>query len=334
MTISVKTGGKLYLAGEYAILTPGQVALIKNIPIFMTAEISFSETYRISSDMFNHEVTLEEEDKDYALVQETVKVMNRFLESQKISPTPFTLRIKGKMERDGKKLGIGSSGSVTVLVIKAMAELYNLELSKDYLFKLASYVLLARGDNGSMGDIACIAYEELIFFQSFDRVKMSQDLALFSLEELLKKDWGYIIRPVRVGLKVELLVGWTQKPSISKDMIRKVTSSIGPEFLKSIRELVSALEKALILGDKQRTFELIEKNSQLLKDLHPAIYSSELVALVDACHGLNAVGKSSGSGGGDCGIVFAFDDTAINMITERWEKSNIIPLYREEIDGK
>ena len=34
MTI-VKTCGKLYWAGEYAILEPGQLALIKAIPIYM-----------------------------------------------------------------------------------------------------------------------------------------------------------------------------------------------------------------------------------------------------------------------------------------------------------
>ncbi|WP_232052594.1 GHMP family kinase ATP-binding protein [Leptotrichia hongkongensis] len=67
------------------------------------------------------------------------------------------------MEIDNKKLGIGSSGSVVVLTIKSILSLYNLKVSKEILFKLSSYVLLKRGDNGSMGDIACISYESLIF---------------------------------------------------------------------------------------------------------------------------------------------------------------------------
>ena len=36
--INVKTGGKLYIAGEYSVLTPGQSAIIKNIDIFMNAD--------------------------------------------------------------------------------------------------------------------------------------------------------------------------------------------------------------------------------------------------------------------------------------------------------
>ena len=43
-TISVQTGGKLYIAGEYAILTPGQTAIIKNIPIYMTAQVREART--------------------------------------------------------------------------------------------------------------------------------------------------------------------------------------------------------------------------------------------------------------------------------------------------
>ena len=32
--VTVKTGGKLYIAGEYSVLTAGQTALIQFIPIF------------------------------------------------------------------------------------------------------------------------------------------------------------------------------------------------------------------------------------------------------------------------------------------------------------
>ena len=56
--IAVKTCGKLYWAGEYAILEPGQLALIKAIPIYMRGEIAFSDSYRIYSDMFDFAVDL------------------------------------------------------------------------------------------------------------------------------------------------------------------------------------------------------------------------------------------------------------------------------------
>jgi len=76
--IAVKTCGKLYWAGEYAILEPGQLALIKAIPIYMKGEIAFSETYRIYSDMFNFAVDLTP-NPDYSLIQETIALVEDFL---------------------------------------------------------------------------------------------------------------------------------------------------------------------------------------------------------------------------------------------------------------
>ena len=153
----VQTCGKLYLAGEYAVLTAGQPAIIKDIPIYMTGEIQAAPDYRLTSDMFEHSASLEP-DPDYALIQETIGDMNTYLLVLGYQLQPFSLKISGKMERDGKKFGIGSSGSVVILILKAMAALYELDLESELLFKLASYVLLKRGDNGSMGDLACIAY--------------------------------------------------------------------------------------------------------------------------------------------------------------------------------
>ena len=42
--IKVQTGGKLYIAGEYAVLTPGQTAIIKNIPIFYVFLVNSGRT--------------------------------------------------------------------------------------------------------------------------------------------------------------------------------------------------------------------------------------------------------------------------------------------------
>ena len=120
--IAVKTCGKLYWAGEYAILESGQLALIKAIPIYMKAEITFSDSYRIYSDMFDYAVDLTP-NLDYSLIQETIALVQDFLADRGQTLRPFSLEIRGKMEREGKKFGLGSSGSVVVLVIKALLAL-------------------------------------------------------------------------------------------------------------------------------------------------------------------------------------------------------------------
>lgn len=146
----------------------------------MNAQINFSKNseYHIFSDMFDYLVTLKY-DKNYSLIQNAIKNVNDFLILNKIDPEPIDLKITGKMEKNGKKYGIGSSGSVVILVIKAMFELYYKKLnnkffSKEIIFKLAAYTLLKLGDNGSMGDLACISYENMVFYTSFDREKIKE----------------------------------------------------------------------------------------------------------------------------------------------------------------
>ena len=93
MTI-VKTCGKLYWAGEYAILEPGQLALIKAIPIYMTAEIKASNDYRLYSDMFSYSVDLRP-DSSYALILETVALGEKYMTHIGIELQPFYIDIRG-----------------------------------------------------------------------------------------------------------------------------------------------------------------------------------------------------------------------------------------------
>ena len=48
----VRAGGKLYVAGEYSILTPGQTAIIQFIPIYTAGRNPTSIYLSIQSDMF------------------------------------------------------------------------------------------------------------------------------------------------------------------------------------------------------------------------------------------------------------------------------------------
>ena len=78
----------------------------------------------------------------------------------------FLWKSEEKWNEKGKKFGLGSSGSVVVLVVKALLALYDVSVDQELLFKLASAVLLKRGDNGSMGDLAMLSWQRIWFFTS------------------------------------------------------------------------------------------------------------------------------------------------------------------------
>ena len=329
MTI-VKTCGKLYWAGEYAILEPGQLALIKAIPIYMTAEIESSEVYRLYSDMFTYSVDMRP-DSSYALIQETVALVEDYLTAQGVDLQPFSLDIRGKMERQGKKFGLGSSGSVVVLVIKAMLAFYDRPAERDLLFKLASAVLLKRGDNGSMGDIACIASEDLVLYQSFNRETVAQWLEKEDLPTVLARDWGFSIRNVEPTLKFDFMVGWTKEVAVSSHMVKQIKDNMNAIFLQASKETVTNLVKALQMGQEETVIDLLEQASQLLEGLSSDIYTPSLRQLKDASRDLKAVAKSSGAGGGDCGIALSFDQDSTTLLKKRWADLGIELLYQERI---
>ena len=329
MTI-VKTCGKLYWAGEYAILEPGQLALIKAIPIYMTAEIKASNDYRLYSDMFSYSVDLRP-DSSYALIQETVALVEEYLTTQGVELQPFSLDIRGKMEREGKKFGLGSSGSVVVLVIKAMLAFYERPAEISLLFKLASAVLLKRGDNGSMGDIACIVSEDLVLYQSFDREKVADWLEKEDLQAVLTRDWGFSIRSVEPALKFDFLVGWTKEVAVSSHMVKQIKDNMNASFLQASKKTVANLVKALEVGQEETVIDLIEQASQLLEGLSSDIYTPSLRQLKNASQDLKAVAKSSGAGGGDCGIALSFDQDSTTLLKKRWADLGIELLYQERM---
>jgi len=326
----VRAGGKLYIVGEYSVLTPGQTAVIQFIPIYMQAEIQPAPMYRIQSDMFPYAVDLTPQ-ADYALIQETVHLMNAYLQSQGVTPVPFDLRIWGKFEREGKKFGIGSSGSVVLLTLKAMAAFYDFPLSADLLFRLACLVLIRRGDNGSMGDLACIAYEGLVSYRSFDRRALAEQLQNQDLNQVLALDWGYEIRPLAPQLAYTFLVGWTQEPAISRDLINQVRSAIDPVFLEGTEQAVQDLLVAFQEADRDLAWSSIRRASDLLLSLSELIYTKKLAQLKRSEEGLEVIAKSSGAGGGDCGIALAFEEADAQEIVRRWQEAGIDLLYSERM---
>ena len=328
--IAVKTCGKLYWAGEYAILEPEQLALIKAIPIYMKGEIAFSDSYRIYSDMFDFAVDLTP-NPAYSLIQETIALMNDFLADGGQTLRPFSLEIHGKMEREGKKFGLGSSGSVVILVVKALLALHDITVDQELLFKLASAVLLKRGDNGSMGDLACIVAEDLVLYQSFDRQKVAAWLEEENLATVLERDWGFSISQVQPALECDFLVGWTKEVAVSSDMIQQIKQNIDQNFLASSKATVATLVETLEQGKAEKIIEQVEKASQLLEGLSTDIYTPSLRELKMASQGLQAVAKSSGAGGGDCGIALSFDAQSTETLKNRWADLGIELLYQERI---
>ena len=96
-------------------------------------------------------------------------------------------------------------------------------------------------------------------------------------------------------------------------------------FLQVSKETVATLVNALQTGQEEKVIEQLEQASLLLEDLSSDIYTPSLRQLKNASRGLKAVSKSSGAGGGDCGIALSFSEK------KRWADLGIELLYQERI---
>ena len=72
-------------------------------------------------------------------------------------------------------------------------------------------------------------------------------------------------------------------------------------------------------------------NYLLLRKLNEKIYSRKLLELVESAEGLDICAKSSGAGGGDCGIAISFNRNDTEKLLERWESRGIELLYKSEL---
>lgn len=119
--------------------------------------------------------------------------------------------------------------------------------------------------------------------------------------------------------------------AVSSQMVKQIKQNIDQNFLTSSKATVSALVEALEQGNAEKIIEQLETASQLLEGLSPDIYTPSLRQLKEAGQDLQAVAKSSGAGGGDCGIALSFDAQSTETLKNRWANLGIELLYQERI---
>ena len=114
-------------------------------------------------------------------------------------------------------------------------------------------------------------------------------------------------------------------------MIRQVKGAINEVFLRESQSAVKILEKGLREGNQKEIETSIKRADKNLKSLNPLIYTPALKELQEATEGLSTCAKSSGAGGGDCGIALSFDPVETQILIDRWKEKNIEVIYQERM---
>lgn len=343
--VNVKVPGKLYLAGEYAVVEPGTPAVIVAVNRFVHLKITSStETGTIYSHQYQtlpvkwhrtaHRQIQLENDVQLEFVLEAIRLTERYAAECGHQLQLFNLEIDSELDSDdGKKFGLGSSAAVTVGVVKAIAAFYHLNLTALEIYKIAALAHYNVQGNGSLGDIAASAFTGWIAYYSPDR-NWLLDQPQTPLKPLIAADWPELkIQPLTPPTTADLIVGWTGAPASTKHLVAEVKRRSHLKYNTFVVQSAQCVEK-LVQAIKNDDFEemtaAITHNRQLLNELseisHVELETPRLKELVELVVRFGGSGKMSGAGGGDCGIGFVKHGSNYQQIFEQWRQAQILPL--------
>ncbi|WP_461218311.1 phosphomevalonate kinase [Lapidilactobacillus salsurivasis] len=356
--ITVKAPGKLYIAGEYAVLEPGHPALVVALDRFITVSITETQDQgAINSRQYletnfhwrrrGDQMIFDNRDNPYHYILEAIRVVEALALEMGHTLRVFDLDINSQLEdQGGRKYGLGSSAAVTVATVKALIAFYQLPLNRLDIFKLAAIAHFNVQGNGSLGDIAASVFGGWIAFSTFDKDWLRTVLKNNTFSEIIASDWpGLKIELLHVPSELELLIGWTGSPASTSHLVDRITIAKFAQkqqyqnFLESSRHCVETMIKGIKTAKVNVIKDGIRLNRQLIKELgvfsQVDIETPELAELCQIAEDYGGAAKSSGAGGGDCGIVLTDHSVDQARLISAWNQHQIttLPLAVFELTG-
>lgn len=348
----VKVPGKLMIAGEYAVLEPNQKSVVVAVNRYVTAHIEASGknilclpqwgVEPIAWEINNEELQFSVEDSRLGFIKNAFSVAHQFLQEKSVKLHPFKLEITSELDDalTNKKYGLGSSAAIVTAVISSVLSFHNCDkelLNLDIIFKLSAIAHLKTQKNGSGADVAAAVYGGWLEYCAFDGEWILKKLAQgISLTEIINSPWpNLFIKTLTPPSSLQLVVGWTKEPAATAPRIKKLQNykdsnlEAYKEFLKESSRAVHGLIKSFQDNDYAEAINSLKDNAKVLKKLGKNatmdIETEKLKKLSSIAESFGS-GKSSGAGGGDCGIAFLKCESNREDLYKAWEDEDIIAL--------
>ncbi|MNY07915.1 mevalonate kinase [compost metagenome] len=274
-----------------------------------------------------------------AFAATAVNVVLAYLRDKGLPIAPFALSIEGGLESvDGAKYGFGSSAAVSVALVGGLLAAFALEPDAAQVFKLAALAHHEAQGSGSGLDVAAAAYGGAIRYVAFDADWLKERRAAGdSVAQLVDSSWPLLgIEPLGWPESLELGIGWTGVPASTSALIRQVgearerQASGYARFLIQSRQATNTLAAALRDRDAMGAVQALARMREAVHVLQDAsgvaIETPALRAFAGAAEAAGGAGKSSGAGGGDCGVALFAGREALDRAKAAWQASEVEPL--------
>ncbi|MBB5912148.1 phosphomevalonate kinase [Nocardia transvalensis] len=374
--ISVDVPGKLYIAGEYAVLEPGGAAVLVAVDRYLTVSVAVTPAFageehdhrsgrrehhlptapvrtvttsRIGNERVQlvrrgSELVAAVRDPDTAAalrhVIAAVDLVETYAVERGRAALGFHLEVRSELDEaaTGRKFGLGSSGAVTVGVVRALTRAYEFDLDEDALLRLALLAAFTVDPRCSGGDVAASMLGGWVAYRAPDRPRIAERRARpgARLAELVDRPWPQLsARRVPAPRELLLEVGWSGTPATSSGLVEKLRAGVAGDasaygrFVSGSNACVATLVAALESGDDASVVTSVATAGALLRAVSGlagvVVETAALAALRSVAEALGAVAKTSGAGGGDCGIALVAPADAPGL-RHRWRAVGITPL--------
>ena len=285
--ITVSAPGKLMLFGEHAvvynrpcIVTAVEQRMYATIELLdlqnfelQAPDVNITDYTKPITDLGNGEIP-----KGAKFVEIAVK---NFFEKYNISQG-----IKITTRSDfSSEFGFGSSSASTVCVVKALSEIFELNLSDKDIFDISYKTVLDIQGKGSGFDVAAAVFGGTLYFVTGGKIIETLDIK-----------------------NLPLIVGYSGIKADTVTLINAVKelSNKNPQLVESIYNsieiLVNSAKKEIVNQNWEQIGILMSENQKLLQSLGVSI--PKLDNMIMSANNAGAYGaKLSGAGGGDCIIV-------------------------------
>ncbi|MFE6894356.1 phosphomevalonate kinase [Streptomyces sp. NPDC057694] len=345
--------GKLFVAGEYAVVDSGNPAVLVAVDRYVTVTVSGARTpgVEIRSDLATHPVhrhwhqgrltpdgTRGGGDGPVHVLS-AIETVAGLLAERGLPAPDVELSVTSTLHEHGRKFGLGSSGAVTVASVAAVAAYCGLELSHTDVYRLSLLASARIDPKGSGGDLAASTWGGWLAYRAPDRgfvLDLARDRGV---EAALAEPWpGFGVRRLPPPGDLCLEVGWTGRPASTTALVSDLHrrdwrgTAAHRRFVAATVDVVHAMTDALRDGDGPGVLHQIRRArgelARLDDEVGLGVFTDELRALCDAAEGAGGAAKPSGAGGGDCGIALldAASPQGVSNVRQRWSAAGVLPL--------
>lgn len=331
--------GKVFLAGEYAVLTPGFPALVLAVDRGLHAALEVAEEGKAEVELWHRPsgVALLGElaapagiawfsavPAELRFAAAAAQLSARFCAEEGLAPRGFSLAFLDDLAVPGPggplKLGLGGSACASVLAVRSAGLAHGRALAPPEALGLAYAAhWAAQGGTGSGGDVAASALGGALAVRAMPGWP-SPAAALASPARGLAAADAISATPFALPADARFLLAWSGAPADTRALVREVRGfaaarpARSAELLETIAFCAESLQVALSADARKTALVAVRRAAVAMAALGEeagcSIVTPALARICAVATGVGCAAKPSGAGGGDCAVVLCFGEVA------------------------